>query len=133
MVDTQVGESLKRFGLSPKSTCLLLVKFSSSSADKAAILESMLDLVSPGNLTTPTEDTPLDIDQAIRYGRYPSASQKEEAVEVTDWKELNKIYKLQIPCHQLSDSKAKTEKGESWQTIYEEIVCTSVAMKLVAA
>ncbi|KAJ1021808.1 hypothetical protein NDA13_005421 [Ustilago tritici] len=129
-----VGESLKRFGLSPKSTSLLLVKFSSSSADKEEILKGMLDVVSPANLTTPPENTQVDIDQAIRFGRYLPASDRQEKgiEEVTDWKDLNKIYKLQIPTNLLNDAKAKTGKGERWQGLYEEIVCTSVAMKLVA-
>ncbi|SJX66467.1 related to CGI121-component of the EKC/KEOPS complex [Sporisorium reilianum f. sp. reilianum] len=122
-----VGESLKRFGLSPKSTSLLLVKFSSSEADAGTILQSMIDVVAPGNLTTPAAAAgAIDIDQAIRYNRYLSAETDTPAA-VTDWKELNKIYKLQIPANLLS---AETN---TWQREYEEIISTSVAMKLVAA
>ncbi|TKY86978.1 hypothetical protein EX895_003655 [Sporisorium graminicola] len=126
-----VGESLKRFGLSPKSTSLLLVKFSSPSADPQAILQSMIDLVSPSNLTSPAAAAPdtIDIDQAIRYNHYLSAqTDAAAATTVTDWKELNKIYKLQIPSNLLSASGDK-----AWQREYEEIICTSVAMKLIAA
>ena len=129
----QVGESLKRFGLSPKSTSLLLVKFSAPSADPTAILQSMLDVVAPQNLTVPpsADTTDADVDQPIRFGRYLSAA-SESTPPVTDWKELNKIYKLQIPSTLLSDSTALV-KGEPWQKAYEEIISTSVAMKLVAA
>lgn len=134
----QVGESLKRFGLSPKSTSLLLVKFSSASADPQAVLQSMFEVVAETNLTVPSiadsAEAEVDIDQAIRFGRYltPDDASEETAV-VTDWKELNKIYKLQIPSNLLNDAE-KTEKGgDRWQAEYEEIVCTSVAMKLVAA
>lgn len=130
-----VGESLKRFGLSPKSTSLLLVKFSAASADPHAILQGMIDIVSDTKLTVPAEtsiettegeSTTVDIDQAIRYGRFLSTPG--ETPKVTDWRELNKIYKLQIPSHLLNDS------GQTgWQAEYEEIICSSVAMKLVAA
>ncbi|KAJ9476217.1 EKC/KEOPS complex subunit CGI121 [Pseudozyma hubeiensis] len=124
-----VGESLKRFGLSPKSTSLLLVKFSSPASDPQAVLQSMIDVVSATNLTTPprTEaNHPIDIDQAIRYGSY-SATPSTTA-PVTDWKDLNKIYKLQIPSNLLNN-----KEDSRWQKEYEDIVCTSVAMKLVAA
>ncbi|CDU24633.1 related to CGI121-component of the EKC/KEOPS complex [Sporisorium scitamineum] len=122
-----VGESLKRFGLSPKSTSLLLVKFSSPEADPRSILQSMIDVVGPASLTTPSSAEAIDIDQAIRYNRYLSA-EADQATTVTDWKELNKIYKLQIPSNLLS-----TEADKAWQREYEEIICTSVAIKLVAA
>lgn len=127
----QVGESLKRFGLSPKSTSLLLVKFSPPTADTQAILQSMIDLVSPSNLTAPSSttdaDSSIDIDQAIRYGRFLTAATSATPA-VTDWKELNKIYKLHIPPALLND-----KEGRGWQKEYEDIICTSVAMKLVAA
>ncbi|EST06770.1 hypothetical protein PSEUBRA_003753 [Kalmanozyma brasiliensis GHG001] len=128
-----VGESLKRFGLSPKSTSLLLVKFSSAEADPHTILQSMIDVVSEKNLTIPAstsiesaedENSTVDIDQAIRYGHFGPA----QAKTVTDWKELNKIYKLQIPSTLLNEDDQPGRQEE-----YEEIICTSVAMKLVAA
>lgn len=130
-----VGESLKRFGLSPKSTSLLLVKFSSANVEQEAILHAMTDVVAETNLTVPppSAQATLDIDQAIRYGMYPTQGSEEVPASVTDWKELNKIYKLSIPANLLNDSAAKKAKGERWQHEYEEIVCTSVAMKLVAA
>lgn len=93
----------------------------------------MLDVVAPQNLTVPpsADTTDADVDQPIRFGRYLSAA-SESTPPVTDWKELNKIYKLQIPSTLLSDSTALV-KGEPWQKAYEEIISTSVAMKLVAA
>lgn len=102
----------------------------------------MIDVVSPSNLTLPptaesttdssSNDTNnVDIDQAIRFGQYTTTP--ENTSTVTDWKDLNKIYKLQIPSNLLNDPHAKTAKGERWQKQYEEIICTSVAMKLVAA
>lgn len=94
----------------------------------------MLDAVSPSNLTTPPTPTDtIDIDTAIRYGTYPTPSHTTPPTLVTDWKGLNKIYKLQIPSALLSDPNAKTAKGERWHKEYEEIISTSVAMKLVAA
>ncbi|SPO31692.1 related to CGI121 - component of the EKC/KEOPS complex [Ustilago trichophora] len=128
-----VGESLKRFGLSPKSNSLLLVKFSPTTADPTTILQSMLDVVSPQNLTVPPSETSVDIDQAIRYGQYFTPSDPSPSSTLTDWKDLNKFYKLQIPTTLLSHPTAKTTKGKTWQPEYEEIICTSVAMKLVAA
>jgi EKC/KEOPS complex subunit CGI121/TPRKB len=123
----QVGESLKRFGLSPKSTSLLLVKFSSSDADPDQILKAMTEVVGP-NLTLPSTqaEESVDLDQAIRFGRYlpPGAT----AQPVTDWKELNKIYKLQIDAKLLASADT-----QSWHQRCEDIICTSVAMKLVAA
>lgn len=122
-----MGESLKRFGLSPKSTSLLLVKFSSSDADPNQILKAMTEVVGP-NLTLPSTqaEESVDLDQAIRFGRYlpPGAT----AQPVTDWKELNKIYKLQIDAKLLASADT-----QSWHQRYEDIICTSVAMKLVAA
>lgn len=89
----------------------------------------MIDVVSASNLTIPamTEaEHPIDIDQAIRYGSY-SATPSTTA-PLTDWKDLNKIYKLQIPSNLLNN-----KEDSRWQKEYEDIVCTSVAMKLVAA
>lgn len=135
----QVGESLKRFGLSPKSTSLLLVTFSRRSADPHAILQSMFDVVAPNHLSTPSASldatsvsAAASIDQAIRFGSYPPDSSA-AATCVTDWKELNKIYKLQIPSPLLHDLCTQTAQQESAQSEYEDIICTCVAMKLVAA
>lgn len=86
----------------------------------------MIDVVNEENLTVPTSSQAVDIDQAIRFGKYLDDESKAEAL--TEWKELNKIYKLQIPTNKLNGT-----DGEDWQREYEEIICTSVAMKLVAA
>ena len=126
---------MKRFGLSPKSTSLLLVKFSSSDADADQILKAMTDVVGP-NLTSPSStqsSQSVDLDHAIRFGTYlppdtPDTPDTPDARIVTDWKELNKIYKLQIDANLLASSDT-----QSWQPRYEDIICTSVAMKLVAA
>lgn len=137
MCGIQIGESLKRFGLSTKSTSLLLVKFSDSLADSQEILHGMIDLIqntapetsSTSYLTYPQEldeTSSLDVDQAIRYDRYAVANEPQLPPLVTDWKELNKIYKLQMPSHVLASNSAPELRG------FEEIICTSVAMKMVA-
>lgn len=87
----------------------------------------MTEVVGP-NLTLPSTqaEESLDLDQAIRFGKYlPSEGQGKL---VTDWKELNKIYKLQIDAKLLSNADT-----QSWHQRYEDIICTCVAMKLVAA
>ena len=132
---------MKRFGLSAKSNSLLFVKFSSPSASSDVILSLMQDLLSQSSdgsqarLTLPVASDPQSgevardlVDQAIRQGSI-SAEQNEQGC-VTDWKELNKIYKLGIPSDLLSapSSASKTQA----LTKYEDICCTSVAMKLVA-
>jgi len=89
----------------------------------------MIDLVSPSNLTSPPTaeaHTPIDIDHAIRYGSYPTTPST--TAQVTDWKQLNKIYKLQIPSTLLNN-----KQDNQWYEKYQDIICTSVAMKLVAA
>ncbi|SNX87933.1 probable Protein CGI121 [Melanopsichium pennsylvanicum] len=121
-----VGESLKRFGISSKSTSLLLVKFSSPTVDPQEILERMLDVVAPDNLTLPLSqsDAGMDIDTAIRFGTYSNTTESPQPV--TDWRELNKIYKLEIQSTSLLHQTQKLSE-------YQDIICTSVAMKLVAA
>ncbi|PWZ01209.1 hypothetical protein BCV70DRAFT_91171 [Testicularia cyperi] len=158
--NNNVGDSLKRFGLSPKSTSLLLVKFSSRDANRAQILNSMIDVVAQTtpsqpatdanesssasatpasaaasrHLTCPTgadptsADIQLDIDQAIRNNAYTSPDSIHQTLSVvTDWKDLNKIYKLQIPPQLLASALPADLRK------YEDIICTTVAMKLVAA
>ncbi|EPQ25826.1 uncharacterized protein PFL1_06693 [Pseudozyma flocculosa PF-1] len=154
-----VGESLKRFGLTPQSTSLLLVRFSDAQLDASTVLDEMLSIVPPSSETGParltipppppaappatgtTADAGADdavqddIDSAIRYGG-PSAHARARArAPVTDWQQLNKIYKLSLPAPLLDRIKSSDWSDETRRQLepYEDICCTSVAMKLVAA